>query len=100
MTTADSFGNPLVPPSPTNVSLAGSGMSFFADSACQTALAAGVTISPPGSSATVVAPLIADADTWGVRQLMNGMKSRTRIIQIAIVLLCVGMYIMMRKFHD
>jgi hypothetical protein len=37
------------------------------------------------------------SDKWGVRKLMRSLTTRTRIIQLAIVILCLTLYIMMRK---
>jgi hypothetical protein len=36
-------------------------------------------------------------DKWGVRKLLRSLNTRTRIIQIAIIILCITLYIMMRK---
>jgi hypothetical protein len=61
-----------------------------------------VSASPVLCAATVSAapPLpFADGDGWGVRKLLGGMNSRSRIIQVAIACMCLGLFILMRKFN-
>ena len=37
------------------------------------------------------------ADGWGVSKISSGSGTRSRIIQISIVCLCLGLFILMRK---
>ncbi len=56
-----------------------------------------VRASRPLASAAVVSVSFADDDGWSVRKLLGKMNNRTRIIQIAVGCMCLGLFILMRK---
>jgi hypothetical protein len=54
----------------------------------------------PAALATVATPApFGDGDSWGWRKLMATTHNRTRVIQIAVVCMCFGLFILMRRTH-
>jgi hypothetical protein len=51
----------------------------------------------PAAVIAVTAAPFADSDGWGVRKLLGSTHNRTRVIQIAVVCMCFGLFILMRR---
>jgi hypothetical protein len=67
-----------------------------------TARAAGPTpvrsvCAPTQAVAQAPGHLFADSDGWSWRKLFSGLGSRTRVVQICIVAMCLALFILMKK---
>jgi hypothetical protein len=58
-----------------------------------------VPAAPAGVSAAGGAhvPLAASTSRWSVRKLFSGLSSRTRIVQFCVVVMCLALFILMRR---
>jgi hypothetical protein len=40
------------------------------------------------------------AESWSMGKFLSGAGSRTRVVQICVVVMCIALFIMIRKFND
>jgi hypothetical protein len=60
-----------------------------------TALAAGPGETPISPRAQPAAVMF--AESWSIGKFFSGANSRTRVVQICVVVMCIALFIMMRK---